>query len=202
MDSCCTYIPLQGILTSDWLFCQTEMLPDSKVQTWPVGKSGVMSLKNCARISIKFKFDVLYASQTGNPCQRLDIYLPKQFGSDNKLPVIVFLHGGGWFQETRPTVRPMMPSSFAVPNRRLRKDCDVRISVEAAGSSDNAAIIRDNQNIRCDYPFKRTGGLDDCCQTLALLGAPAKIPTTKNRWKCRLKEPQVQVTYSVTCSPL
>jgi len=53
-------------------------------------------------------------------------------------------------------------------------------SVEAVAAN-KAAIIRDNQNIRCDYPFKRTGGLDDAAK---FAFATAKIPTTKNWWNC------------------
>ena len=33
---------------------------------------------------------------TDNPRQRLDLYLPKQRKTDKPLPLIVFIHGGGW----------------------------------------------------------------------------------------------------------
>lgn len=39
--------------------------------------------------------DLPYAD-TENPRQRLDLYLPKTLKSDKPLPVIVFIHGGGW----------------------------------------------------------------------------------------------------------
>lgn len=39
--------------------------------------------------------DIPYAD-TDNPRQRLDLYLPKERKSDKTLPVIVFIHGGGW----------------------------------------------------------------------------------------------------------
>jgi acetyl esterase/lipase len=44
----------------------------------------VESLKNLA-----------YAS-TDNPRQQLDLYLPKKRSTDKPLPVVVFIHGGGW----------------------------------------------------------------------------------------------------------
>lgn len=39
--------------------------------------------------------DLAYAD-TDNPRQKLDLYLPKARKSDKPLPVIVFIHGGGW----------------------------------------------------------------------------------------------------------
>ena len=44
---------------------------------------------------IEAKRDIAYAD-TENPRQRLDLYLPKKRASDKPLPVIVFIHGGGW----------------------------------------------------------------------------------------------------------
>ncbi len=39
--------------------------------------------------------DIPYAG-TDNPRQRLDLFLPAKRSSDKPLPVIVFIHGGGW----------------------------------------------------------------------------------------------------------
>lgn len=39
--------------------------------------------------------DLPYAG-TENPRQRLDLYLPKKRADEKPLPVIVFIHGGGW----------------------------------------------------------------------------------------------------------
>jgi acetyl esterase/lipase len=58
------------------------------------GKQGVMSLEELRQEPIRFELDIPYAA-TDNPRQRLDLYLPKEPGSD-KLPLIVFFHGGGW----------------------------------------------------------------------------------------------------------
>ena len=35
-------------------------------------------------------------AETKNPRQSLDLYLPKNRNKDEKLPVVVFIHGGGW----------------------------------------------------------------------------------------------------------
>ncbi|MEQ1825504.1 MAG: alpha/beta hydrolase fold domain-containing protein [Pirellula sp.] len=35
-------------------------------------------------------------AETDNPRQRLDLYLPKKRTSDKPLPMVVFIHGGGW----------------------------------------------------------------------------------------------------------
>lgn len=45
--------------------------------------------------TIEVKRDLAYAG-TDNPRQKLDLYLPKKPASDKPLPVIVFIHGGGW----------------------------------------------------------------------------------------------------------
>lgn len=45
--------------------------------------------------SINAKLDIPYAG-TDNPRQRIDLYLPKKRSSDRPLPVVVFVHGGGW----------------------------------------------------------------------------------------------------------
>jgi acetyl esterase/lipase len=45
--------------------------------------------------SIKAEKDIPYA-ETDNPRQRLDLYLPKNPKSEKPLPVVVFIHGGGW----------------------------------------------------------------------------------------------------------
>jgi acetyl esterase/lipase len=45
--------------------------------------------------AIDVKRDISYAGND-NPRQKLDLYLPKKRTSDQPLPVIVFIHGGGW----------------------------------------------------------------------------------------------------------
>ncbi len=44
---------------------------------------------------IEMLMDLSYAD-TDNPRQRLDLYLPKKRSNDQPLPVVVYIHGGGW----------------------------------------------------------------------------------------------------------
>jgi acetyl esterase/lipase len=57
---------------------------------------GALSREELSGEPVTFELDLPYAG-SANPRQRLDLYLPKSRGSD-KLPVIVFFHGGGWMQ--------------------------------------------------------------------------------------------------------
>ena len=52
------------------------------------------------RNQVQIIFDQPYAN-TDNPKQRVDLYLPKHRASDKPLPVICYLHGGGWIQGDR-----------------------------------------------------------------------------------------------------
>ena len=45
--------------------------------------------------SVQAEIDVPYA-ETDNPRQRLDLFLPKSPRSDKSLPVVAYIHGGGW----------------------------------------------------------------------------------------------------------
>lgn len=45
--------------------------------------------------TIDVRRDISYAGND-NPRQKLDLYLPKKRATDKPLPVIVFIHGGGW----------------------------------------------------------------------------------------------------------
>lgn len=47
------------------------------------------------RHAVEVHFDLPYAGND-NPMQCVDLYLPKQRKSDKPLPVIAYLHGGGW----------------------------------------------------------------------------------------------------------
>lgn len=48
-----------------------------------------------AKLPVEAHFDQDYAGQ-GNPKQMLDLFLPKERTAEDKLPVLVFIHGGGW----------------------------------------------------------------------------------------------------------
>lgn len=64
--------------------------------------AGVLALPEAASAqgrrlpdSIEARFDQPYAG-TDNPRQRLDLLVPKKRASDKPLPVVAFIHGGGW----------------------------------------------------------------------------------------------------------
>jgi acetyl esterase/lipase len=45
--------------------------------------------------AVELKADLPYAGN-GNPRQALDLYLPRKRANDKPLPVVVYIHGGGW----------------------------------------------------------------------------------------------------------
>lgn len=49
----------------------------------------------CDKLGIELRLDQPYAGNT-NPRQQVDLYLPKKRLDDKPLPVIVWIHGGGW----------------------------------------------------------------------------------------------------------
>jgi acetyl esterase/lipase len=53
-----------------------------------------------ARNGVEAVFDQPYAGND-NPKQRVDLYLPKERKSEQPLPVVVFIHGGGWVHGDR-----------------------------------------------------------------------------------------------------
>lgn len=61
-----------------------------------LGGSGAMSREALEAAPVVFELDIPYAD-TDNPRQRLDLYLPEE-PAETALPVIIFLHGGGWRQ--------------------------------------------------------------------------------------------------------
>jgi acetyl esterase/lipase len=48
-----------------------------------------------ANANIDVKLNLAYAG-TDNPRQKLDLFLPKKRATDKPLPMIAFIHGGGW----------------------------------------------------------------------------------------------------------
>jgi len=59
--------------------------------------------------------DVAYAD-TENPKQRLDIYLPEGVKDDARLPVVVFIHGGGWRNGDKASGRARLVPFLATGN--------------------------------------------------------------------------------------
>ena len=49
---------------------------------------------------VEVRLDQFYANNS-NPKQAVDLYLPKKRNSDKPLPVVAFIHGGGWIHGDR-----------------------------------------------------------------------------------------------------
>ncbi len=58
------------------------------------------ALASAAKSGVEAHLDQPYANNT-NPKQALDLYLPKKRNSDKALPVMAFIHGGGWIHGDR-----------------------------------------------------------------------------------------------------
>lgn len=56
---------------------------------------GPQLLSNVVPEGVEAKRDIPYAGKE-NPRQKLDLYLPKKRNDDKPLPIVVFIHGGGW----------------------------------------------------------------------------------------------------------
>jgi acetyl esterase/lipase len=124
------------------MFVPTVMCAKLKKDDYnPISRSA-MSLEKLRREPITFELDIPYAD-TDNPRQRLDLYLPKNSNS-NKLPVIVFFHGGGWMMGDKSQEDSrLMP--FLRTGQYAGVSADYRLSGEAqwpAQIYDSKAVIR------------------------------------------------------------
>ena len=70
----------------------------------PGGAGGTTLASNVRLIA-----NLPYAA-TDDPRQRLDVYLPKQPAVQGGLPVIAYIHGGGWFMGSPIMARPTVIS--------------------------------------------------------------------------------------------
>ena len=106
------------------------------------GRAGAISVEELRREPITFELDIPYANTT-NSRQRLDLYLPAKRKSE-KLPVIVFVHGGGWQQGNKSDgARRLLP--FVRTGQYAGVSLGYRLSGEAtwpAQIHDSKAAIR------------------------------------------------------------
>ena len=58
------------------------------------------ALDAAVKSQVEVRLDQSYADDD-NPKQKLDLYLPKKRNSDKPLPVVAFIHGGGWIHGDR-----------------------------------------------------------------------------------------------------
>ncbi|HZK80995.1 MAG TPA: alpha/beta hydrolase [Humisphaera sp.] len=88
---------------------------------------------------IKAERDIQYVPD-GDPAQRLDLYLPEA-PSDKPLPIIVYIHGGGWWAGSKAGC----PAIFYVPHGYAAAGVEYRFSTKAvfpAQIQDCQAAIR------------------------------------------------------------
>ena len=77
--------------------------------------------------SVEFKADLPYAGND-NPRQALDLYLPKKRANDKPLPVVVYIHGGGWIGGSRAGGGPAL--AFAMTGNYAGISVGYRLSAE------------------------------------------------------------------------
>ena len=85
--------------------------------------------------SVQAELDVPYAG-TDNPRQRLDLFLPKSPKSDKPLPVVAYIHGGGWQSGDKRG-----GSGLVAPLGRERR---IRRSVHRLSSDGRGHLARSN----------------------------------------------------------
>jgi acetyl esterase/lipase len=90
------------------------------------GKPGAVSMEELRQEPITFELDIPH-DDTGNPRQRLGLYLRKNPKSD-KLPVIVFSHGGGWMQGDKSD-----GAGRLMPFHRTGQDTGVSVGCRLSG---------------------------------------------------------------------
>jgi len=78
---------------------------------------------------VEMRFDQPYAGNS-NPKQMLDIYLPKQRVDDKPLPIVVFIHGGGWVNGDRKGY-VAQASQLAATGKYAAASVGYRLSAEA-----------------------------------------------------------------------
>jgi acetyl esterase/lipase len=97
--------------------------------------------KSEVKNGVRIERDIAYVAD-GDPSQRLDLYVPEHPGSDKPLPLLVWVHGGGWLAGTKndnPGAR------FAVSGEYASASIEYRFSNKAifpAQIQDCQAAIR------------------------------------------------------------
>ena len=93
-------------------------------------KSAVKPMPPPSRVpdAVELKADLPYAGNS-NPWQALDLYLPRTRTSDKPLPVVVYIHGGGWSGGSRRNAGPAL--AFAASGNYAGISVGYRLSQEA-----------------------------------------------------------------------
>ena len=99
---------LRRLLLQSPVLCMapTIVRAQSPRDEFDLGPSGAMSIQELEREPVHVTLDQPYALTT-NPRQRLDLYLPRE-RHRGPLPVILYLHGGGWIMGDAGTHERLM----------------------------------------------------------------------------------------------
>jgi acetyl esterase/lipase len=104
--------------------------------------------------NVKKTADLNYAGTT-DPRQTLDVYLPKQPGVKGPLPVIAYIHGGGWSTGSK-TLGSALLAKMVSDGRYAGVSIGYRLSWQAAWpaqTDDSKAAIRWIRAHAADYNF-------------------------------------------------
>ncbi len=104
------------------LFTTTAIFAEEKSERKPMPPPARVS------DSIELKADLPYAGND-NPWQMVDLFLPKHRATEKPLPVVVYIHGGGWSGGTRRGGG--MAAGFAASGNYAGVSVGYRLSSEA-----------------------------------------------------------------------
>ena len=102
-----------------------------------------LTAERLERAGIEFRQDVAYGEMPGVDAERLslDLYTPAQRQSDERLPIVLYLHGGGWSagDKQQSFLQPLafVPEGFvyASANHRLRPHATVAQMAQSAADA-------------------------------------------------------------------
>jgi acetyl esterase/lipase len=125
-----------ALIVIAWMFVPAVTFAELDKDERDLRKGGGSRLEELGREPIRFELGIPYAD-TGNPRHRLDLYLPKNRKSD-KLPVIVFFHGGGWMQGDKS-----LGAGSLMPFLRTGQYAGVSVGYRLSGEAQWPAQVHD-----------------------------------------------------------
>ena len=86
----------------------------------PTQNRQIASISTPPRDQVQQLKDVPYTDNRASKAQMLDLYLPSNV--DHPVPVVVFIHGGGWYEgdKSECPALPMVPKGYAVASINYR----------------------------------------------------------------------------------